>query len=286
MVLLVYPDERVLNILRSHVSLCRPNSRVVHTADALQALALMEQETEPVDICFTGIEMPGATGLRIARELRALNRAVKIIFVDRSSSFALEAVRAHIDNYLAEPVTLDKVRGILDAYYPAPAYTPRPQAAPPAEHKLPEEQPAPAAKEPDMRRLSRAELIDVIYQLKKSEQALQAQVKSLQEQLQDKRLRIGNVGSIADAALALSDVFCSAQEAADLYLDEIRLRRESAEQECIRMTAKAQLEADRIIQDALRQKEQIENQCHKANSELRRVQDVLQSLHMDLPFGD
>lgn len=72
--------------------------------------------------------------------------------------------------------------------------------------------------EKDIKKLGRSELIEIIYQLKKSEQELQTQVETLQSQLLDRELKVEKADSIAEAALLLSDVFSSAQAAADTYL--------------------------------------------------------------------
>lgn len=76
--------------------------------------------------------------------------------------------------------------------------------------------------EKDIKKLGRSELIEIIYQLKKSEQELQTQVETLQSQLLDRKLKVEKAGSIAEAALLLSDVFSSAQAAADTYREQGR----------------------------------------------------------------
>lgn len=136
----------------------------------------------------------------------------------------------------------------------------------------------------DMKKLGRAELIDVIYQLKKSEQELQAQVQSLQTALQDRKLKMEQIGSVAEASLALTDIFQNAQEAADTYLNEIKRRHAAVEQQCDQLLAEAQQKADAIVADAIRQRDAIMQQCQVSRSELRRVNQVLQSLNDELPF--
>lgn len=67
----------------------------------------------------------------------------------------------------------------------------------------------------ELRRLSRKELIDIIYQLKKENE-------SMKEELSDRRIAIQNAGSIAEAALAIHKVFETAQKAADQYLLSVK----------------------------------------------------------------
>ena len=80
----------------------------------------------------------------------------------------------------------------------------------------------------ELKKLSRRELIDIIYQLKKNEQQTQEQLAALEEALQDKRIRLSVAGSIAEAATDITQVFATAQRTADLYLHEIAAMKEDA----------------------------------------------------------
>ena len=70
----------------------------------------------------------------------------------------------------------------------------------------------------ELKKLKRRELVDVIYQLKKNEQQLQEQIQALEAALNEKRIRISDAGSIAEAA---ADIAVEAQaEAADRQEEE------------------------------------------------------------------
>ncbi len=73
-----------------------------------------------------------------------------------------------------------------------------------------------------LRRLSRRDLIDIIFELKKREMQLQQQLEEANKALEDRQIRIEQAGSIAQAALALNRVFEAAQAAADDYLRSVR----------------------------------------------------------------
>ena len=70
----------------------------------------------------------------------------------------------------------------------------------------------------ELRRLGRAELVDIIYELQSRNQQCEAEIEKLQKALDDKILKIASAGSIAEAALKLSGIFEAAQAAADQYL--------------------------------------------------------------------
>lgn len=137
----------------------------------------------------------------------------------------------------------------------------------------------------DIRKLNRSELIEIIYQLKKSERELQAQIEALQGQLRERNLKIEKAGSIAEAALMLSDVFPAAQAAADTYVAEIKKRYSGAEAEYNRIIAAAKNEAEGILREANRKKDSIEQQCKVSRAELQKVHKVLRELTGDLTDG-
>ena len=99
----------------------------------------------------------------------------------------------------------------------------------------------------EFKRLSRAQLIDIIYQLQLQIDKLNEEKQELESELKDKRLRLQSAGNIADAALEINNCFRSAQNAAEQYLNEIKAIREETEAERQRILAQAQAEAAAII---------------------------------------
>ena len=62
-------------------------------------------------------------------------------------------------------------------------------------------------------KLTRNELLDLLYEQEKRVEDLEKRNKQLETQLEDRRIKISKVGSIADASLALTNVFAEAQKA-------------------------------------------------------------------------
>ena len=102
----------------------------------------------------------------------------------------------------------------------------------------------------EFKRLSRYQLIDIIYQFQLQVDKLTEQNQELERELADKRLRLSNAGNIADAALEMNDCFRSAQNAAEQYLNEIKLMREETESERQKILSQARAEASVIIANA------------------------------------
>ena len=95
----------------------------------------------------------------------------------------------------------------------------------------------------EFKRLSRAQLIDIIYKLQLELDKVNEEKQELESKLADKRLRLQSAGNIAEAALEINDCFRSAQNAAEQYLNEIKAIREETEAERQRILAQAQAEA-------------------------------------------
>ena len=102
----------------------------------------------------------------------------------------------------------------------------------------------------EFKRLSRSQLIDIIYQFQLQVDKLTEQNQQLEQELADKRLRLRNAGNIADAALEINNCFRSAQNAAEQYLNEIKAIREETEAQRQQILAQAQTEAETMIAGA------------------------------------
>ena len=102
----------------------------------------------------------------------------------------------------------------------------------------------------EFKRLSRAQLIEIIYQLQLQMDSLTEQKNTLEAALADKRLRIENAGSIAEAALEINNCFLSAQNAAEQYLNEIKTMHAEAQEASRKLVAEARQEAAAIMEAA------------------------------------
>lgn len=81
----------------------------------------------------------------------------------------------------------------------------------------------------EFRRLNRRELLELLIAQIEENERLRQQLEDAQKELNDRRIKIANAGSLAEAALLLSDVFQAVDEAASLYLENLGVvtRRES-----------------------------------------------------------
>lgn len=110
--------------------------------------------------------------------------------------------------------------------------------------------------ERELRRMSRTELIEIIYALKQQEDELEQQNAALKQQLADRTLRVEQAGSIAEAALGLNRVFEAAQAAADDYLNAVKAANAGTQAQADRIIAQAQAQAEDIRAEAGKEAEQ------------------------------
>lgn len=132
------------------------------------------------------------------------------------------------------------------------------------------------------RRLSRSELVEIIYELQKNEQelkkqksALEKENKKLKNSLESRELKLSQAGSIAEATVELSGIFEAAQNAADEYLSQIKADNADVESRCQKILSDAEDEAERIIRNA---DEQVEEKW----TEFRKKTDEFMCAHNEL----
>jgi hypothetical protein len=74
----------------------------------------------------------------------------------------------------------------------------------------------------EIRKLKRTELLEMLLDSRKENEELKKQLREANIKLNDKRIMLDKVGSIAEAALHLNGVFEAAQNAADQYLENVK----------------------------------------------------------------
>lgn len=102
----------------------------------------------------------------------------------------------------------------------------------------------------EFKRLTRPQLIEIIYQLQLREEELSAENQKLKDQQEDKRIRLEQSGNIAEAVLGIHNVMQTAQDAAQLYLEEIRAMRDETQAKCDEQLQQTRAQCDEQLQQA------------------------------------
>lgn len=100
-----------------------PEIRTLHTfQDGETALAFAKEHM--VDAAFLDMEMPGMSGLALARELKKCDPKIRIIFVTAYSRYALDAWGVDANGYLLKPYIANDIRKELAKcmYKPLPSH--------------------------------------------------------------------------------------------------------------------------------------------------------------------
>ena len=74
----------------------------------------------------------------------------------------------------------------------------------------------------EFKKLHRSDLIAIISEYQKREEAMQAEIASLRAELEARELKIKEAGSIAEAVVRLNDLFETAQKTADEYVEQVK----------------------------------------------------------------
>ena len=97
--------------------------------------------------------------------------------------------------------------------------------------------------EKDLKKLNRYQLLELLIVQTERADKLQARVDELEQQLQERELKMDSMGSIAEASLQIGGVFQAVQAAAELYLSAAKRNGEEIE-------AAAQRKAEQILKEA------------------------------------
>lgn len=89
-----------------------PDADVVACANAAEALALPDAAS--FDVAFLDIDMPGTSGIELARELKRLNPRVNVVFATGFGEYMADAFAMHSSGYLMKPVTAEAVAAELE----------------------------------------------------------------------------------------------------------------------------------------------------------------------------
>ncbi len=134
----------------------------------------------------------------------------------------------------------------------------------------------------ELRKLSRFELVDIIYELQKQEIENKKLLEELREKLDEKELKLSNSGSIAQAALEVNNVFETAQNAADQYLLSVKAQNKEAE-DAKKAVEEAKLEAEKIVAEAEAERDRIlqnaQEEFEKRLSDFRENLDYIIKAH-------
>lgn len=98
----------------------------------------------------------------------------------------------------------------------------------------------------DLKKLSRAELLELLLVQTRENEKLRELLNKAQDKLNERRIRMDEVGDLANAVLVVNGVIEAAQLSASQYLENIRIMERETKAECEKIIEEARIEAEKI----------------------------------------
>ncbi len=115
--------------------------------------------------------------------------------------------------------------------------------------------------ERELRKLSRADLLELLIAQRRENEQLRCILDQTQAQLADRTIQIDKAGSIAEASLQLSGIFSAAQDSCQHYMENIRIMSERQSQICRKMEQETKERCDRMVAEAEMKSQQCWENC-------------------------
>ena len=102
-------------VFRSEFKDCFSEHEIIEASCGEEALKILKKPNV-VDLVILDVSMPGLSGTEVLRQIKAMSPDLGIIILTGHSSedIAIEALRAHADNYIEKPLDVDKTRQIIE----------------------------------------------------------------------------------------------------------------------------------------------------------------------------
>lgn len=130
----------------------------------------------------------------------------------------------------------------------------------------------------ELKKLSRAELLELLLEQSKENERLLAQVSQLEAQLANREIHVEKAGSIAEASLQLNGVFQAAENACAQYIENIKRLSDRQEEVCARMERETRLRCAQMVADAKTQSKLYWDEVSRKTQELSNSYRGLQKL--------
>lgn len=125
----------------------------------------------------------------------------------------------------------------------------------------------------ELKRLSRKELLELLIEQQDLLVQVQAELKNAKAQLEKRDIILDQVGTMAEAALALNGVFEATDKAAKQYLDSIRQISESQTEKSVKVETETRIRCEKIIEEARGRAQSIIAQAEAESRKKRKAAD-------------
>lgn len=124
--------------------------------------------------------------------------------------------------------------------------------------------------EKELRKLKRAELLEMLIEQGKTMAVLREELEVANKKLTDRRIALEEAGNIAEASLQINGVFVAAHAAAQHYLENIQRLSEQQESICKERESKSIAQCEEREKQVTAQCEEMERNCRAKCEEMER----------------
>ena len=111
--ILIADDERMMRVgMEKEIRKVRPDATVFVASNGNEAIEIFAKVD--ISLVFLDIEMPGMTGLEVAKRIKEVSPETNIIMTTAYPNYAVEAYKMHIGGYLLKPVDAEDIREELE----------------------------------------------------------------------------------------------------------------------------------------------------------------------------
>lgn len=137
----------------------------------------------------------------------------------------------------------------------------------------------------ELRKLSRADLLELLLEQLKQNEQLQSQLTAARNQLAERKRVMDKAGSIAEAALQLNGVFEAAQAACTQYIEDVEQLSERQAQICAQMERQTRETCDQMLAEAKVQSQAYWDDVCRRVQELTSSYAELRTILQQMPHG-
>lgn len=126
----------------------------------------------------------------------------------------------------------------------------------------------------ELKRLSRSELLELLLEQKRENEQLCGRVAALTKQMENYRITCEEAGTMAEAAVALNNVFMAADRAAKQYLLAVQEKMESQDKVLNERMEESRLKVESLLEDARVKSAEILDEAQKRKKDLETAADI------------
>ncbi len=109
-------DIYTIDKLKESVNLFMTSKEISCIVDTFMTAAEFYKSTEDYDLILLDYQLPDATGMEIARQLRITNKRATIIFITAYSEYVFESFEVDTFRYLLKPINDEKLHKVLNDF--------------------------------------------------------------------------------------------------------------------------------------------------------------------------